>query len=102
MNGLEAMQNKKREDRQLHIATDFEAMEVKVWVEDNGTGIDPDKIDRVFEPLATWKSGGTGMGLAISNSIIISHGGRMWAENRLKGGARVGFVLPIQKEITKS
>ena len=63
-----------------------------------GPGIDPEKIDTIFEPLATWKPGGTGMGLAISNSIIQAHGGRMWAENRPEGGARVGFALPVLNE----
>jgi K+-sensing histidine kinase KdpD len=37
------------------------------------------------------------MGLAISHSIIDAHGGRMWAENRSEGGARVGFALPMLK-----
>jgi len=95
MNSIQAMSSLAREDRRIHIATSYEANEVKACVEDCGTGIDDDKIARIFEPLATWKPGGTGMGLAISNSIIEAHGGRMWAENRPEGGARVGFALPI-------
>ena len=86
-----------RDDRRLHIVTTYDEKEVKAWVDDCGTGIDADKIDSIFEPLATWKSGGTGMGLAISNSIIEAHGGRMWAENRPEGGARMGFTLPVLK-----
>jgi signal transduction histidine kinase len=57
-----------------------------------------DLIEQIFQPLATWKSGGTGMGLAISNSIIESHGGTMQAKNLPDGGARVGFKLPIVNE----
>jgi signal transduction histidine kinase len=98
MNGHEAMRDKARDDRRIHIVTAYDATEVKAWVEDSGSGIDPDRIDRIFEPLATWKPGHTGMGLAISNSIINAHGGRMWAENRPEGGARVGFALPLPKE----
>ena len=98
MNGIQAMDGIARENRRLHIATAREMNKVKVWIDDDGRGIDTDKIDRIFEPLATWKPGGTGMGLAISNSIIQSHGGRMWAENRPEGGARVGFALLVQKE----
>jgi signal transduction histidine kinase len=79
----------------LTITTECESKEVKVYIDDQGPGIDDDKIDRIFQPLATWKSGGTGMGLAISNSIIESHGGRMHAENLSGGGARIGFKLPI-------
>jgi K+-sensing histidine kinase KdpD len=37
------------------------------------------------------------MGLTLSNSIIEAHGGRMWAENRTDGGARVGFALPVPR-----
>ena len=72
--------------------------EVKAFVDDSGQGIDAANIDSIFEPLATWKPGGTGMGLAISNSIVEAHGGRMWAENRPEGGARVGFAIPVMKE----
>jgi PAS domain S-box-containing protein len=97
-NGIQAMSGAERVDRRIRIATAYGANEARVWVEDCGPGIDPDKLDRVFEPLSTWKPGGTGMGLAISNSIIEGHGGRMWAENRPEGGARVGFVLPVLKE----
>ena len=102
MNGIQAMGDIERENRRLLIATDFETNEIKVWVDDCGPGIDSDKIDHIFEPLATWKPGGTGMGLAISNSIIQSHGGRMWAENKPEGGARVGFALLVPEEGEKS
>jgi len=97
MNGNQAMGDTARDDRRLHIVTTYDEKEVKVWVEDHGPGINADKIDSIFEPLATWKSGGTGMGLAISNSIIEAHGGKMWAENMPEGGARVGFSLPVLK-----
>ena len=98
MNGIQAMRDTPRNDRRIHTATVHEADEVKVWIEDNGPGIDPAHLDRIFEPLATWRPGGTGMGLAISNSIIEGHGGRMWAENLPEGGARVGFAVPDMQE----
>ncbi len=98
LNGNQAMSHLEADDRRLHIATAFDGEEVRVWVEDHGPGIDADKLDEIFQPLATWKPGGTGMGLAISNSIIQGHRGRMWAENRQEGGARVGFSLPVPKQ----
>jgi PAS domain S-box-containing protein len=101
MNGEQAMSNMTQDDRKLHIATTFDEYEVKLWVDDFGRGIEEDKIDHIFEPLATWKPGGTGMGLAISNSIIEAHGGKMWAENRSEGGACVGFTLPVIKKDKK-
>ena len=98
MNGIEAMSDVERNNRRLKIGTAHDKESVKIWVEDNGSGISPDKIDNIFEPLATWKPGGTGMGLAISNSIIEAHGGKMWVENKPEGGARVGFTLPALKK----
>jgi signal transduction histidine kinase len=95
MNGVQAMGSVPRGERLVRVATALRENEVMVWVEDRGPGIDRDKIDRIFEPLATWKPGGTGMGLAISHSIIVAHGGRMWAENVPDGGARVGFAIPV-------
>jgi C4-dicarboxylate-specific signal transduction histidine kinase len=98
MNGEQAMSGLELDDRRIHIATAYDANEVKAWVEDNGPGIEPSNIDKIFAPLATWKPGGTGLGLAISNSIIESHGGRMWAENMPERGARVGFAIPVRKK----
>ena len=98
MNSVEAMIDNTRGDRKLHIVTLQEKAKVKVWVDDNGSGINSDKIDKIFEPLVTWKSGGTGMGLAIGNSIIRAHKGKMWAENKPEGGARVGFKIPLYKK----
>ena len=95
MNGVQAMGSVPRGGRLVRVTTALQENEVIVRVEDRGPGIDPDKIDRIFEPLATWKPGGTGMGLAISNSIIHAHGGRMWAEDGPDGGARVGFAIPV-------
>ena len=98
LNGIEAMRNLPDEDRDLLLAAEDAGDEVRVWLEDRGPGIDEDRIAHIFEPLATWKTGGTGMGLAVSNAIVQSHGGTMWAENLPRGGARVGFDLPVRKE----
>jgi len=98
MNASQAMSGLPRTDRRLRIVTARDGNTVKAWVEDSGPGIDSDRIDHIFEPLATWRSGGTGMGLAISNTIVEAHGGEMWADNRPGGGARVGFTLAALKE----
>ena len=98
MNSSQAMSRVAKKKRRLHVASASEGNMVRVWVDDSGSGIKTNIIDKIFEPLTTWKLGGTGMGLAISNSIIESHGGKMWAENRPEGGARVGFSIPVLKE----
>jgi signal transduction histidine kinase len=70
---------------------------VTVSVKDTGTGIDPEILPRLFTKFATKsETGGTGLGLYISKSIIEAHGGRIWAENNSDGkGATFSFSLPI-------
>jgi signal transduction histidine kinase len=75
---------------------------VVVAVEDSGDGLAPDTSQRMFERF--WRadgsrarsSGGAGLGLAIAQGLVQAHGGRIWAENRREGGARVAFTLPRQ------
>jgi signal transduction histidine kinase len=72
--------------------------EVVINVKDTGTGIDPEILSRLFTKFATKsQSGGTGLGLFISKSIIESHGGRIWAENNKDGniGSTFSFSLPM-------
>ncbi|MDQ4101764.1 MAG: HAMP domain-containing histidine kinase, partial [Thermoproteota archaeon] len=67
-----------------------------VNVKDNGTGIDPEIIPRLFTKFTSKSQTGTGLGLFISKSIIEAHGGKIWAENNKDGrGATFGFSLPI-------
>jgi len=95
-NSLQAMEQIEKDERVIRIEAVKVRNFVNIAVTDQGIGIDSDKIDHIFEPMVTWKSGGTGMGLAISNSIIESHGGKMWAKNNTSGGTAVGFSIPIQ------
>ena len=95
-NAVEAMQGLEQAARHLTISVETVADVAAVAVADRGAGIGADRLPGIFEPLATWKPGGTGMGLAISASIIKAHGGRMWAEDRSEGGARVGFRIPLK------
>jgi signal transduction histidine kinase len=67
---------------------------VLVAVEDTGVGIDPAAAIHVFEPFFTTKADGMGMGLAISRSIVESHGGCLWIAPASPHGAIVCFSLP--------
>jgi signal transduction histidine kinase len=64
-------------------------------VADSGVGLDPANRERIFDTFFTTKAEGMGMGLAISNSIIEAHHGRLWAEPGSPVGAVFGFVLPL-------
>jgi signal transduction histidine kinase len=68
---------------------------VIISVADNGPGIDADFADRLFGPLTTTKRGGLGLGLAISASIVESHGGRIWLQSRAPGATEFRFSLPL-------
>ena len=66
---------------------------VLITVRDNGPGIAPEARARLFEPFATTRSTGMGMGLAIGRAIVEAHGGRLWAEDGAGGCFR--FTLPV-------
>ncbi|EPA06658.1 ATPase/histidine kinase/DNA gyrase B/HSP90 domain protein [Candidatus Nitrosarchaeum limnium BG20] len=68
--------------------------EVMVKIEDNGIGIKPEILKRVFEPLVTTKQSGTGLGLSSCKSIIDSHGGFIEASNKFEKGAIFCIHLP--------
>ena len=66
-------------------------------IHDNGKGIDPNIMPRLFTKFATKSNKGTGLGLYICKSIIEAHGGKIWAKNNKEGnGAIFSFSLPLQ------
>jgi signal transduction histidine kinase len=67
---------------------------IAIVVEDNGPGIDPAAMQKIFNPFFTTKDDGTGLGLAIVHSIAESHGGFVRAGSRLGGGASFVLTLP--------
>ncbi len=67
---------------------------ISIVIEDDGSGIEPGCLQRVFNPFFTTKDHGTGLGLAIVHRIAEAHGGCVRAENRAGGGARFVLSLP--------
>ena len=96
MNGIDAMRD--RDKRTMSISTALiDGSSVEVSVSDTGTGIPPEKLNKVFDAFYTTKGHGTGLGLSIVRTIVQSLGGSIRAENRLEGGARFRFTLPLAK-----
>jgi len=97
MNSIESTAGVDRERRRVVIqSARSNPSEVLVAVKDTGPGIDAQQAERLFAPFFTTKPQGTGMGLAISRSIIEAHGGRLWAERNEPQGAVFQFVLPTR------
>ena len=93
LNGMEAMSDKGGE---LKISSRGDGPELMVSVSDTGIGIPADKMQDIFNAFVTTKVDGTGMGLAISSTIIESHGGRLWATGNDGSGATFHFTLPTE------
>jgi signal transduction histidine kinase len=95
LNACEAMSATPVQDRELTISTSIDGGEVLVVVSDRGPGIPEGQLERVFEPFVTFREHGLGLGLAISRSIVASHGGSIRAENDARGGATFRCRLPV-------
>jgi PAS domain S-box-containing protein len=93
LNAIEAMKDSGGE---LTVKSDVQDGQLQFSVRDTGVGLPMEKTDQIFSAFFTTKTQGTGMGLAISRSIVESHGGRLWATVNDGRGATFHFTLPIQ------
>jgi two-component system, OmpR family, sensor histidine kinase KdpD len=90
------------QDSQIIIRGEIEGSTLTFSVKDQGPGIPPNELSRVFDKFYRGTSrsikgkDGTGMGLAISRGIIEEHGGRIWAESPPGSGATFAFRLPVE------
>ncbi|MEE4638235.1 MAG: ATP-binding protein [Wenzhouxiangella sp.] len=99
-NAMDAVEG--RERARIRIAVSASAEEILIAVSDNGTGIPQGRLDSLFDAFATWKSGGIGLGLSISRSLVEAHGGQLTATNLEGGGARFSFTLPREAHHAES
>ena len=85
------------DDRQRHVLIRTEREDpdrVRVTVRDAGAGVDRQSMDKLFDAFYTTKSGGMGIGLSVSRSIVERHHGRLWAEPNDGPGATFSFSIP--------
>ncbi|MCG5517330.1 MULTISPECIES: ATP-binding protein [unclassified Ectothiorhodospira] len=93
-NAMDAVHGLRPARIDLQVASTREG--VTMTVTDTGPGIPPERLARLFDPFATWKEGGLGLGLSISRSLVEAHGGQLIAHNRPEGGAEFHFTLPLE------
>jgi two-component system, LuxR family, sensor kinase FixL len=94
-NSMEAMQSSTR--RELAIKTSQANPEqVQFVLSDTGPGLPPEILNRLFQPFVTTKEKGMGIGLSICQTIVESHGGRIWASVNADGGASFHVNLPLK------
>jgi len=91
LNAIEAMQD---EGGELTVKSQRQDSQLLLSVGDTGIGLPEGNVDQIFSAFFTTKSQGSGMGLAISRSIVESHGGRLWATANDGRGATFHFTLP--------
>jgi PAS domain S-box-containing protein len=100
LNAFEASKEVPRVRRRVIIRTERDGDgAVRVRVRDFGTGLPADMPERVFDRFFSTKREGMGIGLFIARSIVVAHGGTLWAENAEGGGAQFWLRLPASKEI---
>ena len=76
--------------------------EIVIAVRDTGVGIAPERINSIFEPYVTDKTGGTGLGLAIVKQTVLAHGGRVEAESIRGSGTEIRLIFPVDDTATES
>jgi signal transduction histidine kinase len=95
-NGMDAMTNSAPDARRMTIKTTrLGESTIEVSVIDFGTGIPEHNLSDIFDTFYTTKEHGTGLGLSIARTIVETYGGKIWAENRVGGGAVFRFTLPL-------
>src|SRR2546426_12388063 len=91
------MERSERDKQCLIVRTRRTGDLIRIEVEDTGSGIPPNLLERIFNPFFTTKptGSGTGLGLSISLGIVREHEGKIWAENSPQSGARFIVEIPV-------
>jgi len=99
-NAIEALGSAPSSDRRVAIGTAmFEDSHIELTVCDNGPGVAPEVVDKLFTPFITTKEQGTGLGLSISQTIARTHGGTLAHRRQIPSGACFFVRLPVAEDL---
>lgn len=104
-NSMDAIVERRRRDDnprlwgEIYVRTFATEDGVAIAIEDNGTGLTDEQVQRFFEPFFSTKEGGHGIGASFSRAVVELHGGKMTAEQREGGGCRVTVYLPLHTNL---
>ncbi len=99
-NAIDAMAEDPASSRKIEVETGRREGEFIIALRDDGPGIDPENLERVFEPLVSTKAFGVGLGLPLVRQIVELHGGKVQISNRPERGVEVEIVLPVEENIS--
>jgi two-component system, LuxR family, sensor kinase FixL len=95
LNAIDAMSQKAESSRTITLRTEAaEQNFIQISVADTGTGVQPGAEEQIFQPYYSTKPNGLGLGLSLSRTILLAHGGRLWSENGAFGGAIFYLTIP--------
>jgi len=92
---LNAAQSAGKKSPVIKISCNKKEKGFEITVEDNGIGISPDMIEKIFDPFITSKSGGTGLGLPIVKAIVEAHQGSINVQSEVDKGTTVSIYFPL-------
>jgi signal transduction histidine kinase len=98
LNALDTMKN----GGELSITVDTEGEETIITFADTGEGIQPEELEKIFNPFYTTKPDGVGLGLSLTHRIIWAHKGKIDVESQVNEGTKVTVSLPISREGIKN
>jgi two-component system NtrC family sensor kinase len=93
-NAMDALENDANE---IRVSSSFHGNEIRIIVSDNGKGIPPERLNRIFEPFYTTKAPGrgTGLGLSLCHRVIKQHGGHILVDSQMGVGTKFTVILPV-------
>lgn len=100
LNAMDAVADLAETRRVVELSMERAGSNILIAVRDRGSGIPPENLPKLFESFFTTKQRGMGLGLAIARSIVESHSGRIWAENREPHGAAFNVEVPASETHT--